>query len=287
MDWMHDLNAAMDYIEQNLANDISLDEVARHAACSAFHLQRMFPYLTGTTLADYIRRRRMSMAAMELANTSARVIDVALRYGYDSPTAFARAFKAVQGMSPSEAKRPGAKLVQHPKLSFTLSLKGDVAMDYEIKDMPEFRVVGLLAGNDWTMENAGEKASAFWSQLGASGKLPQVLACQDGSAPQGLLGISFCDDGTFKGYLVGVATSVPCPPELEERIVPAATYAVFDCTGPMPDAMQNLQHRIITEWLPSSDYEWASKADVEVYFGPNMTDPDYKSQVWLPIEKRK
>lgn len=85
---------------------------------------------------------------------------------------------------------------------------------------------------------------------------------------------------------VGAATGAPCPKVMEERVVPTVTYAVFDCAGPMPDAMQRLQHRILAEWLPSLGYEWASKSDVEVYFGPNMTADDYRSQVWLPIEKR-
>ena len=101
------------------------------------------------------------------------------------------------------------------------------------------------------------------------------------------MGVSFCDDGTFAGYLVGVATSAPCPEGMEERVVDAATYAVFDCTGPLPEAIQDLQHRIFAEWLPSSGYEWAPKADIERYLGANLHADNYHSQVWLPIERRK
>lgn len=288
MNWIDDLNRAMEYIEEQLPGEVDATEVARRAACSQFHLQRMFPYLTGTTLAEYVRRRRMSLAAAELA-AGRRVIDVALECGYESPTAFTRAFKAVQGASPSQVQRGEAKAVQHPRLAFTVQVKGDTAMKYRIIEKPAFRVVGHATGGNWTLETAGEKATAFWEELSQDNgrRIHESLSLMDGSEPAGLLGVSFCDEGTFNGYLVGVATSQPCPEGMEERQVPAATYAVFDCVGPMPDAMQRLQHRILAEWLPSSGYEWASKSDIELYSGPNMTAENYKSQVWLPIEKRQ
>ena len=288
MEWIDDLNRAMGYIEGQLPGEVDVSEVARRAACSEFHLQRMFPYMTGMSLSEYVRRRRMSLAATELAS-GRRVIDVAIECGYESPTAFARAFKAVQGASPSQVQRGDAKAVQHPRLTFAIQVKGDTAMEYRIIEKPAFRVVGYAVHGDWALEDAGEKAAAFWNELELEGarRIHDVLSLMDGSEPMSLLGVCFCDDGSFDGYLVGVATSQPCPDGMEERIVPEATYAVFDCTGPMPHAIQHLQHRILAEWLPSSGYEWAPKADLEVYFGPNMTAEDYKSQVWLPIEKRR
>lgn len=285
MNWLNDLNNAMDLIEDRLPGEVSLEELARAAGCSAFHLQRMFPYLTGLTLADYLRRRRLSLAAMELAD-GRRVTDVALECGYDSPTAFTRAFKALHGVAPSKVAQGEAQVKAYPRLVFTLSVKGDEAMEYTIKTIPAFRVVGALAGDDWTMENAGQKATEFWEQLGASGIYPQILACMDGSEPEGLLGVSFCDDGKFKGYMVGVATSAPCPENLVERVVPEATYAVFPCVGALPEAMQTLQQRIVQEWLPSSGYEWAARADVEVYLDEDMSSSSCRSEVWLPIVKR-
>ena len=287
MGWTDDLNRAMGYIEENLRGEVSVAEVAKRAACSEFHLQRMFPYMTGMTLADYIRRRRMSLAALDLA-AGGKVMDVALRYGYESPTSFSRAFRDVHGATPSEVQRGTAKLTQHPRLTFTMQVKGEEAMEYRIEERGDFRVVGHFADGNWTLENAGEKASEFWTYLNEDNgkRIHDALSLIDGSEPRGLLGVSFCDGGAFSGYLVGVATNAACPADMEERIVPAATYAVFDCTGPMPDAIQNLQHRIFTEWLPSSGYEWAPKSDLEIFFGPNMTAEDYKSQIWFPIEKR-
>lgn len=288
MAWTDDLNRAMDYIEENLRGEVNVAEVAQRAACSEFHLQRMFPYMTGMTLSDYIRRRRMSLAALDLS-AGEKVIDVALRYGYESPTSFARVFRDVIGAAPSDAQRGTANLRQYPRLTFTMLVRGEEAMEYRIEERDEFRVVGHLVEGDWSLENAGDKAVEFWDYLYEEDgrRIHDALALMDGSEPGSLLGVCFCDDGNFDGYLVGVATSLPCPEGMTERIVPAATYAVFDCAGPMPDAIQSLQHRILAEWLPSSGYEWAPKADLEVYFGPNMTAADYKSQVWLPIQKRQ
>lgn len=160
MNWLNDLNNAMDLIEERLPGEVSLEELARAAGCSAFHLQRMFPYLTGLTLADYLRRRRLSLAAMELAD-GRRVTDVALECGYDSPTAFTRAFKALHGVAPSKVAQGEAQVKAYPRLVFTLSVKGDEAMEYTIKTIPAFRVVGALAGDDWTMENVARKATRF------------------------------------------------------------------------------------------------------------------------------
>ena len=175
MNWLNDLNNAMDLIEERLPGEVSLEELARAAGCSAFHLQRMFPYLTGLTLADYLRRRRLSLAAMELAD-GRRVTDVALECGYDSPTAFTRAFKTLHGVAPSKVAQGEAQVKAYPRLVFTLSVKGDEAMEYTIKTIPAFRVVGALAGDDWTMENVARKATEFWAKLGASGLYPQIMA---------------------------------------------------------------------------------------------------------------
>lgn len=288
MGWTDDLNRAMDYIERNLDGEVSVAEVARRAACSEFHLQRMFPYLCGMTLADYIRRRRMSLAAFDLA-TGEKVIDVARRYGYESPTSFARAFRDVHGVAPSDAQRGSIRLRQHPRLTFTVLVKGEEAMEYRIEERDAFRVVGYQVKGNWTLEDSGQKAVEFWEYLEQDDarRIHKVLSLMDGSDPQQLLGVCFCDDGAFDGYLVGVATSAACPDDMVAREVPAATYAIFDCVGPMPDAIQRVQHRILAEWLPSSGYEWAPKADLELYFGPNMTSEDYRSQVWLPIQKRQ
>lgn len=282
MSQLEDLNRAMGYIEEHLDGTVSMDELARVAACSKYQLQRMFPYLTGIALTEYIRRRAMTRAAQDLRSSDTKVIDTALRYGYDSPTAFNRAFRRVHGLSPSEARRPESKLTLYPRLVFTLSVKGEEPMDYRIVEQDAFRVVGIPSTNGtWDLEDAGAKATEYWEQLGTG--IHQVLDLMDGSEPQGLLGVQFCKDDAFDCYMACVATSQPCPAGMEERTVEAATYAVFECVGAMPHAMTGLWHRILTEWLPSSGYRWDSKTDVERYLTPKMDSPDSRSEVWLPV----
>ena len=158
-------------------------------------------------------------------------------------------------------------------------------MDYRIIEQPAFRVVGIPSTNGkWDMEDAGAKATEYWEELGAD--VHKVVNLMDGSKPAGLLGVQFCKDGDFDCYMACVATSQPCPNGMEERMVESAAYAVFECKGAMPDAMTDLWHRILTEWLPSSGYEWESKTDVERYLTPNMVSPDSRSEVWLPVVKR-
>ncbi len=282
MEWIDRLNDAMTYVEENLTGEITLEGAARRAACSAYHFQRMFGYIAGVTFSEYVRRRRMSVAAIELAEGNPRVLDVALKYGYDSPTAFNRAFQSVHGLPPSRAK--GAALKAFPRITFTLSIKGEQAMEYRIEERAGFRVVGYGTKEPMTMEDCFEKVPLFWQRV--SGDIPKLCGLMDGSEPLGVLGVSACDGGDFSGYYIAVATKKEPVEGMEAYDVPAGTWAVFPCMGPMPAAMQTLQQRIISEWLPGSGYEYAAAPDIEVYFPGDQTSPEYRSEVWLPIVKK-
>ena len=142
MDWLKNWNEALDYLEENLDKEIKLEELGRLAGCSAYHFQRMFSYLAGVPLKEYIRRRRMTRAAADL-RAGEKVLDVALRYGYDSPTAFNRAFQTVHGVAPSLAKQDGVKLKAFPRIRFKFVLKGDAEMEYQIVRKEAFRIVGF------------------------------------------------------------------------------------------------------------------------------------------------
>nr|WP_325253588.1 AraC family transcriptional regulator [uncultured Oscillibacter sp.] len=279
MDWISQLNDAMSYVEENLTEEITLEGAARRAACSAYHFQRMFPCMTGISFSEYVRRRRMTAAAMDLAE-GAKVMDTAVRYGYDSPTAFNRAFQSVHGLPPSAARVRGAALRSFPRITFTLSIKGEEAMEYRIEEREAFRVVGFSMKGPMSLENCFERVPEFWGQT--AGEIPRLAALMDGSGPMGILGVSACDGGSFSGYYIAAATRAPAPADMAEYSVPAGTWAVFPCRGPMPQAMQDLQRRIVSEWLPSSGYEYAEAPDIEVYSADNL-----HNEVWLPIVPKK
>ncbi len=286
MEWINKLNNAVEYIETHLIDEIEIEQAAKIAACSIFHFQRMFTYIAGVPLGEYIRRRRMTLAAFELTNSNIKIIDLAMKYGYDSPTAFSRAFQGIHGVSPSIAREKGALLCAFPRITFTLSIKGDEAMNYKIEKKDSIQIVGVKMQGAMSMEDSFEKVPKFWREVAAKGTVSKLCTLMDGNEPQGILGISTCDNGAFSGYYIAVASNKPVPEGMDSYTIPAGEWAIFECIGSMPDAIQKLQKRIISEWLPTSGYEYASAPDIEVYFDGDQSSPEYRSQVWLPIIKK-
>ena len=282
MVWLDRMNEALDYMEANLTGDADLARAAQIAACSQFHFQRMFTYIAGVPLGEYLRRRRMSLAALELAAGDEKVIDLAMRYGYDSPTAFNRAFQNVHGVPPSHARKAGVRLTAYPRITFTLSVKGDTAMNYRIETIGAFRIVGMKTTLPMNTELSFAAVPQFWAQ--SIPRVPELLPLAQGK-PQGLLGLSTCVGGETFDYYIAVTSDAPVPDSMAAYTVPACTWAIFPCVGPMPQAMQTLQKRIVTEWLPSSGYEYANAPDIEVYFEGDQAAADYRCEAWLPIVK--
>ncbi len=285
MDWLERLNTAIDYIEQNLDGKISIDTAARIACCSSFHFQRMFSYIANVPLAEYIRRRRMTKAAFEILENNERIIDLAYKYGYESPTSFTRAFASVHGVSPSAARTEGIHLKAYPKISFQITIKGEAKMDYRIEKKDEFRVVGVRAHFEMNVEMNFAEVPKLWSRTVESGMFQKIIELSN-QEPCGVLGVCTCMNGKDFDYYIASSTNLPVPEGMYEYIVPAATWAIFECTGPMPQAIQQLQTRIISEWLPSSGYEYADAPDIEVYPPGDVTSKDYTTEVWLPVVKR-
>lgn len=284
MQWLNAWNDAMRYMEEHLDDNIDLERAAQIACCSVFHFHRMFSYMAEVPLSEYIRRRRMTKAAVLLQQGDQKVIDIALRFGYDSPTAFNRAFQAIHGVSPSAARNPGITLKAYPPITFKITIKGEAEMNYRIESKPEFRVVGAKRHFSGSMEEGFASVPLFWQEVAQRGVITQLCELIDKS-PSGVLGVSYSMDNSNFDYYIAVATDKKVPQGMDEYIVPACTWAIFECVGAMPDAIQNLQKRIVTEWLPSSGYEYANAPDIELYFEGNQQAPDYKCEVWLPVKK--
>ena len=238
MDWVKRLNNAVDYIECHLDADISYNKAAQIACCSTFHFHRMFSYIADVPLSEYIRRRRLTLAAFDLQRTDQKVINIALKYGYESPTAFTHAFRALHGISPTAARSAGVTLKAYPRISFKITIKGDAEMNYRIETRDAFRIVGVKAHFAMDIEQSFAEVPQFWKKTIQSGAVPHILALID-SAPAGLLGISTCMNGQDFDYYIAAATSQPIPKGMTEYMVPACTWAMFESIGPMPDAIQD------------------------------------------------
>lgn len=285
MEWITRLNEALGYIEENLAGEISYDQAAKIACCSTYHFQRMFSYIADVPLAEYIRRRRITLAAFDLQSSKEKVIDIALKYGYDSPTSFNRAFQNVHGVSPTEARSKGVPLKAYPRISFKITIKGEAEMNYKIISKDSFKIVGVKEHFNMSVEECFAQVPVFWQKTVQSGIIPAIVRLID-QEPYGLLGVSTSMNSRDFDYYIAAATSQETPEGMEEYTVPACTWAVFECIGPMPSAIQELQKRIITEWLPTSGYEYANAPDIEVYYEGDQQAADYRCQVWLPITKK-
>ncbi|MEO2258965.1 AraC family transcriptional regulator [Paenibacillus amylolyticus] len=284
MDWLVRMNSAMEYIETNLADTISYDEIAQRACCSTYHFQRMFPFITGVSLSEYIRRRRLTLAAFELQTTGSKVIDVAMKYGYDSPEAFARAFKNLHGIMPISARDTGVSLKAYPRMSFHISIKGDVEMNYRIEQRDSFEMFGVYG-----IINADQKT--------AFSEVPQFrIKCDDDGSVDlmnDLLG-RFGDtmlhaalyDHTKESFKYLICYHLPKGLEIPERFtklaVPALTWAVF----PEPQSdMQKLWERIYSEWFPTSEYEQIEGPTFEMYYGM-ARHGNVSGEIWIPVKKK-
>jgi AraC family transcriptional regulator len=218
MEWLQSLNEAVNYIEEHLEDEIDLDKVAQIGCCSTFHFGRMFSYITDMTLSEYIRRRKMTKAAVDLQGRNEKVIDIALKYGYDSPTAFNRAFQSIHGISPSAAKNAGAELKAYPPISFNISIKGEKSMNYRIEKKDSFKIVGVKE-HYHGMEDSYANVPAFWGKVNQSGIIPSLCALMN-HEPMGVLGVCSTASNEEFDYYIAVATDKATPKNLEEFLVP-------------------------------------------------------------------
>jgi AraC family transcriptional regulator len=290
MDSLKRMNEALGYIEKNLTGYIDFKEVARLAYCSEYHFQRMFSFLAGVTLSEYIRRRRLTLAALELINSSERVIDVAVKYGYNSPDSFTRAFQSMHGVTPSEARNHSQLLKAYPPMTFQLTIRGGNEMNYRIVEKVAFRIVGIKKRVPIVFNGVNPEIAAMWASL--NGEIISKLKELSNVKPTGILSASAnFSEGRMeeKGELdhyIGVATSSKCPDYLTNLEVPASTWAVFEAVGPFPDALQNVWGRIYSEWFPSSNYEVTEGPEILWNENKDTTLPNFRSEIWIPVRKK-
>ncbi|MFC8075478.1 GyrI-like domain-containing protein [Streptomyces sp. NPDC057307] len=283
------LNRTLEYIEGRLDQHIDVAELARTAVTSEYHLRRMFSALAGMPLSEYIRRRRLTVAGAEVLAGRGSLLETAVRYGYGSGEAFARAFRAMHGVGPGEARRTGAALVSQPRLSFRLTVEGNSSMRYRVVDRPDFSVVGLKARVP--LVHAGPNQAIVDFVRGADRQLVERLEALSDQEPRGIVAV--CDDldpgraeGTELDYYHGVITSVAPPEGTTVLPVPAGTWAVFTTSGPAPQAIQELWRDVFTEWFPSNPYRSRPGPEIlRTRLTPGRAEGD--AELWLPVEREQ
>ncbi len=290
MDSLKKMNEALGYIEENLTNEIDFKEAARLAFCSEYHFQRMFSFLAGITLSEYIRRRRLTLAGFELINSDIRVIDAAIKYGYSSPDSFTRAFQNLHGITPSEARNYGKSLKAYPKMTFQLSIKGGSEMNYRIVDKGAFRIVGIKKRVPIIFNGVNPEIAAMWKSL--TEEMITRLKELSNTEPSGLISASTnfsegrMDEKGELDHYIGVATTKKCPDNMTHLEVAASAWAVFQAVGPFPDILQDVWGRIYSEWFPSSNYEQAEGPEILWNENKDITSPTFKSEIWIPVQNK-
>lgn len=289
MDWLDRMNAAVDYIEANLSDEISYEKAARIACCSAFHFQRMFSFISGVPVSEYIRRRRLSLSAFDLKNADMKVIDVALKYGYESPEAFSRAFKSLHGIPPVLARDTGVVLKAFPKMIFSVSIKGGTAMKYRIEEKEVLTVFGPELKTTVVDGQCYRDIPAFWETCEKDGRCV-ALAAAAGKRRDELLDLGLIYDHEPDGgvsYMIGCfKKNAAVPSGFVTRRIPAQTWAIFQTDwhdGSDAPQLHDVWRRIYSEWFPVSGYEHSDcDYEMEVYLGNEKTG--YSAEVWIPVE---
>ncbi len=286
MEWISCLKNVLDYIEDNLDSQIELEIISQKAQCSIYNFQRIFSYISGVSLAEYIRRRRMTAAAFDIQKNKDRIGDIGFKYGYESATSFSRAFQSVHGVSPVKARDKGIFLNLYPKLNLSLSITGDQAMKYRIIEKEQIHVVGVRKKLSEDLERNRMLVPEFWERTVKSNIFQDLLKIRN-STPQGILGITVYYNPEEIYYYIGVSTDEHSQKGLLELTIPQTKWVVFENEGPFPDSIQTVFKRFLTEWLPFSGYEWDEKPDIEVYPVTNSKMSSGHSEIWISIKDKK
>ena len=275
-DWIEGFQASIDYIEQNLTKELDIGKIAKKAALSSFYYQRIFGAMCGMTVGEYIRERRMTLAAQELAGSDCKVIDIALKYGYDSPDSFTKAFQRFHGITPAQAREKGVNLRSLAPLHIKITLEGGTMLDYKIVEKAAFTVVGIK--KSFNSETSYTEIPKFWGEWAS-----------DMKGLKGMFGVCSDMDGTNFDYWIAdlYMPWEEYPQDCSTYQIPGGLWALFKCVGPLPSSMQSVNTKIWSEWLPSlKEYELAGNYSLEFYLPPAKNPADTVSYIAIPIKKR-
>lgn len=299
MEWITAIRKSVMYIEDHLKDNISAQDVSDQVCLAQVHFQKGFQVMTGYSISEYIRNRRLYLAALDLRESDKKIIDIAFDYGYETPESFTKAFTRFHGASPS-AVRHGEYYKTFLPLSIKIDVQGGDKMDYKIRNLFGFKVIGFARA--FSFETAYDEIPKFWDEIcekyanNVYAGNPPANAYEQALVDNciGEYGICIDDEeiageGKFLYLVAGKYAGGEVPEGMMVYEFPQGEWAIFDCVGTIPDALQTLNTRIFKEWLPGNpDYEISGNANVEWYDTINgeKTDPDYRSAIWIPVKKK-
>lgn len=283
MEWTKCISDAICYIEENLTEEITMESIAKRALVSPFYFQRGFAMLCGYSVGEYIKKRRLTLAGDELVSTNGKIIDIALKYGYDSPEGFTRAFVRFHGATPTSVRKGEAMVKSFAPLKMKLILEGGHTMDYKIVEKDQFTLIGV--SKVFQYDGAETEVPKLWAQYHQTGKDKKICS---------VYGVSIDEDmgGNEFEYLIAdhYDPTEQIPEGFVTRVIPKHTWAVFACTGACPHSIQDVQAKIFSEWLPGcKSYEIAAGYNIEMYSDPaayenGVQDEKYYCEIWIPVK---
>lgn len=284
MNMLESMNRTIEYIEEHLLEELHMPTIAKVVGTSESDIQKTFYALTGISIVEYVRRRRLSLAGFELQKGEKSVLEIALEYGFTSPDSFTRAFRQMHGITPSAVKKGGCLLKSYGKITFVLTIKGVNAMNYKILKKEEMHIIGFKKWFSTENNSQMTEIPKMWDAVTEEMKT-KITALSNNDSVVGLCADMY--DGGFD-YWIGCMSDEVCPDDLEEMTIPASDWAVFEIIGPMrplPNAMQDIWMRIYSEWFPNSGYQHAMLPEIEYYSSGDMMAADYRTEIWIPVKK--
>lgn len=297
MEWTESLRSAIDYIEDHLLDNISAEDIADHVHVSSFYFQKGFKIMTGYSIGEYIRCRRLYLAALDIAAGKGKMIDIAFRYGYETPESFTKAFSRFHGISPMQMKGRSDKIRTFLPLKIRILIQGGNQMDYAVEKKDKFQVIGFE--REFSMDSSYREIPKFWDEFRENYLVRLLLGTE---APKNAAEQVICDCmvgkygiciddigkyGRFRYLIAGDYQGGPVPDGMTVYEFPDMEWAKFRCVGPMPGALQSVNTKIFEEWLPGNpDYKIAAGYNIEWYSKGNMSAPDYESSIWVPVVRK-
>ena len=296
MEWISCLKETLRYLEDNLRTEVDIGSVAKHVYVSQYHLQRGFQIVTGCTVGEYVRNRRLYEAARELTETDARILDVALRWGYDTPESFTKAFTRFHGLTPSQLRADPSRIRRFLPMQIHIEVTGGSKMNYVVSPLFPMKLIGFQ--REFGYETAYAEIPRFWDEIcekyctGIYAGKPAANPCEQAIIDNCIGEYGVCIDdlggGRFRYLIAGKYTGGGVPEGMTLVELPGGEWAKFKAVGRMPEALQAVNTYVFKEWLPgNAEYELAGDYNVEWYSCDGDKDqPDYESAVWIPVKRK-